>query len=63
MYICWIAFELGFLYFMIVETRNLTLEEISAMFDGTDLKEKIQHAVPAAAEVRTDDLVDEKASA
>lgn len=62
-YICWIAFELGFLYFMIVETRNLTLEEISAMFDGTDLKEKIQHAVPAAAEVRTDDLVDEKASA
>lgn len=33
-YVCWLAFELIFLYFTIVETRHLSLEETSALFDG-----------------------------
>jgi len=59
-YVCWIAFEFVFLYFMIVETKGLTLEETAALFDGEDLQERI--AVDGPAEVHTDDY-DEKASA
>ncbi|KAF5376001.1 hypothetical protein D9757_008819 [Collybiopsis confluens] len=40
-YCCWIAFEVVFLYFYIVETKNLTLEETAALFDGKDASEKI----------------------
>ena len=33
-YTCWIAFELTFVYFLYVETRGPTLEEIAKIFDG-----------------------------
>ncbi len=33
-YCCWLAFELTFLYFFVIETKNHTLEETSALFDG-----------------------------
>lgn len=33
---CWIAFELVFVYFLYVETRGPTLEEIAKIFDGED---------------------------
>ena len=56
-YCCWIAFELVFCYFFIVETKGLSLEETAALFDGEDA----QRAVTAAHEVRHDE-VDEKAS-
>ena len=38
-YIVWIAFEFGFLFRYIVETRGKTLEETAALFDG----ERPQH--------------------
>jgi len=40
-YCCWIAFEVVFLYFYIVETKNLTLEETAALFDGKDAFKEI----------------------
>jgi len=33
-YTCWIGFELVFVYFLYVETRGPTLEEIAKIFDG-----------------------------
>ncbi|PSR70584.1 hypothetical protein PHLCEN_2v13522 [Hermanssonia centrifuga] len=58
-YCCWLAFELVFLYFFIVETKNLSLEETSALFDGEDATRAMHNAV---TEVRHDDLHDEKGS-
>ncbi|KZT23674.1 hexose transporter [Neolentinus lepideus HHB14362 ss-1] len=43
-YVCWIAFELVFLYFFVVETKNLTLEETAALFDGEHAAKEITHA-------------------
>ncbi|KAI0087344.1 general substrate transporter [Irpex rosettiformis] len=56
-YCCWLAFELVFCYFFIVETKGLSLEETAALFDGEDA----QRAVMATHEVRHDEL-DEKSS-
>ncbi|KAK5223564.1 hypothetical protein LTR72_004950 [Exophiala xenobiotica] len=35
-YTCWIALELVFVYFLYVETRGPTLEEIAKIFDGEE---------------------------
>ncbi|KAI0266089.1 general substrate transporter [Gloeopeniophorella convolvens] len=35
-YCCWLAFELVYLYFFLVETKGLSLEQTSALFDGED---------------------------
>lgn len=35
-YIAWLVFEVTFIYFYLVETRNRTLEETAALFDGDD---------------------------
>lgn len=43
MYVCWLAFEFVFLWFFIVETKNRTLEETAALFDGEDAINKIVH--------------------
>ena len=62
MYCCWLAFETVFLYFFIVETKNRTLEETAALFDGDDLT--VLHAAghnAAVSEVRHEDY-DEKTS-
>jgi len=54
-YCCWLAFEFGFLYFMIVETKNRTLEETAALFDGEDLSKRVMGVLDADAdEVRHD---------
>ncbi|KEF60207.1 uncharacterized protein A1O9_05057 [Exophiala aquamarina CBS 119918] len=37
-YTCWIASELVLVYFLYVETRGPTLEEITKIFDGGDAK-------------------------
>ena len=61
-YCCWLAFETVFLYFFVVETRNRTLEETAALFDGEDLEKlhQVAHQV-VASEVRHEDY-DEKSS-
>jgi len=42
-YCCWLVFEVIFLYFFIIETKNRTLEETAAMFDGDEALEAISH--------------------
>lgn len=36
MYCCWLVLELVLLYFFVIETKNRTLEETSALFDGEE---------------------------
>ncbi|KAH7925088.1 hexose transporter [Leucogyrophana mollusca] len=59
-YVCWLAVEFVFLYFFLVETKNRTLEETAALFDGEDVIEQIA-AKGEGHEVR-EDAVDEKGS-
>ncbi|KAK7018321.1 MFS domain-containing protein [Favolaschia claudopus] len=40
-YCVWLVCECIFLYFYLVETKNHTLEETAAIFDGEDAREKI----------------------
>lgn len=43
-YVCWLSFEAVYLYFFIIETKNRTLEETAALFDGDDALEQITGA-------------------
>jgi len=47
-YVCWLAFEGVFLYFFVIETKNRTLEETAALFDGEEVLNEI--TVQAAAQ-------------
>lgn len=40
-YVVWLVFELVFCYVFVIETKNRTLEETAAMFDGEDATELI----------------------
>ena len=53
MYVCWLAFEFVYLWFFIVETKNRTLEETAALFDGEDAVDRIAHQAETQ-EVRGD---------
>ncbi|KAI0355806.1 hexose transporter [Trametes cingulata] len=35
-YVCWLAFEVCFIWRYLIETKNRTLEETAALFDGED---------------------------
>lgn len=60
MYVCWIAFEFTFCYFFVIETKNRTLEETAALFDGEDAVEQISGHVGGTTGVVRDDSSDEK---
>jgi hypothetical protein len=47
-YIAWIAFEAVFLYRYVIETKNLTLEETAAIFDGEEAEQNVVAAAAAA---------------
>ncbi|KIJ51839.1 hypothetical protein M422DRAFT_244216 [Sphaerobolus stellatus SS14] len=57
-YVFWIAFELVYCYLFVVETKNLTLEETSVLFDGAEGVEK----VTSLAIGRTDDTTHRRES-
>ncbi|KAG8216727.1 hexose transporter [Butyriboletus roseoflavus] len=46
-YVCWLACEFVFLWFFIVETKDRTLEETAALFDGEDAINQITHRAAA----------------
>ncbi|KAI1783134.1 general substrate transporter, partial [Ganoderma leucocontextum] len=44
-YACWLVFEIGFIWCFLIETKNRTLEETAALFDGNDNADMLaQHA-------------------
>ncbi|KAI0762183.1 general substrate transporter [Trametes elegans] len=48
-YVCWLAFEIGFIWKFLIETKNRTLEETAALFDGEDTAEHLaEHAAANA---------------
>jgi len=52
-YVCWLACEFVFLWFFVVETKNRTLEETAALFDGEDAIDQITRKA-AAGDARGD---------
>lgn len=62
-YICWILFEGVYLYFFVIETKNLTLEETAALFDGDEATKNVTRATHALTDdVKSDSRTsDEKA--
>lgn len=60
-YCCWLCFELVFVYFFVIETKNRTLEETAALFDGDSATAQIAATAAQQAGV-THDVKDEKSS-
>ncbi|KDQ55565.1 hypothetical protein JAAARDRAFT_48515 [Jaapia argillacea MUCL 33604] len=50
-YVCWLTFEAVFVYFYVVETKGLTLEETAAIFDGDDTVAQLAGKAAEAAGV------------
>ncbi|KAJ7158744.1 general substrate transporter [Mycena filopes] len=48
-YLAWLAIELAFIYFYIVETKGRTLEETAILFDGAGRQEDLAHMGGEAA--------------
>ncbi|KAI0744334.1 general substrate transporter [Daedaleopsis nitida] len=42
-YVVWLLFEVGFIWRYLIETKNRTLEETAALFDGEDTVERLAH--------------------
>ncbi|GJJ08027.1 hypothetical protein Clacol_002234 [Clathrus columnatus] len=51
-YIAWLVFEVTFIYFYLIETKNRTLEETSALFDGDDTVVALSNQAAEKAEIR-----------
>ena len=59
-YCCWLAFELFFCYMFIIETKGLSLEETSALFDGENAIDQIHaRGRPAGDEKDTKEFISE----
>ncbi|KAJ7185220.1 hexose transporter [Mycena filopes] len=59
-YCVWLLFEGVFLYIYVIETKNRTLEETAAIFDGEDATDQIVGTAATQAGVTHDLGVDEK---
>lgn len=57
-YDVWIAFELVVVYFLFIETKGSSLEEISLKIDGMEMKDKLNESVADATQ--TTIPIDEK---
>jgi sugar porter (SP) family MFS transporter len=54
-YCCWLLFEAVFLYFYVIETKNRSLEETAALFDGEDATDQIANIAHAKVDEPHDD--------
>ncbi|KAJ7136703.1 general substrate transporter [Mycena epipterygia] len=59
-YCVWLVFEGVFLYFFVIETKNRTLEETAAIFDGVEATDQIVTSAAVQAGVTHDLGTDEK---
>ena len=50
-YCVWILVEIATVYVFFPETQNRTLEELSFMFEGKELQDKVQHNVEKQLEL------------
>src|ERR1700742_4790283 len=63
-YVVWILFEFVYCYLFVIETKNRTLEETAALFDGEEATSNLAHtaARSAGVEAETASSTDEKTS-
>ncbi|KZP23010.1 hypothetical protein FIBSPDRAFT_1043163 [Athelia psychrophila] len=62
-YVVWLAFECGFIYFNIVETKNLSLKKTAALFDSFEAVERLEQVAHVArGKHKVEEDVDEKGS-
>ncbi|KAG2059568.1 hexose transporter [Suillus hirtellus] len=59
-YVCWLAVEFVFLWFFLIETKNRTLEETAALFDGEDVLEQIANKAEVQHEVYEDGSLEKR---
>lgn len=55
-YCIWILVEIATVYFIFPETHNRTLEELSFMFEGKEIQDKVQHNVDKQLELNVDNV-------
>ena len=53
-YCVWILVEIATVYLLFPETHNRTLEELSFMFEGKEVQDRVQHNVDKVLEVELD---------
>lgn len=51
-YCIWILVEIAVVYLMFPETHNRTLEELSFMFEGRDVQDKVQNNIDKQMELQ-----------
>ncbi|KAF8902994.1 hexose transporter [Mucidula mucida] len=61
-YVVWLFCECVFLFFFVVETKNLSLEETAALFDGPDAARELQANAHTEAGLSPKEKVSEKHS-
>jgi len=54
-YCVWILVEIATVYFLFPETHNRTLEELSFMFEGKELQDKVQKNVDKALQIELEE--------
>ncbi|EIW78561.1 hexose transporter [Coniophora puteana RWD-64-598 SS2] len=59
-YVCWLAVEAVYLYIFLIETKNRTLEETAALFDGEEKLEQIKHEAEVHERREDNSPADEK---
>ncbi|KAA1472523.1 hexose transporter [Dentipellis sp. KUC8613] len=62
-YIAWLCFELAYVYFTIIETKGLSLEETAALFDGAGKRDEMAANAAVASKVAPPSPINEKDSA
>ncbi|KAH9859167.1 hexose transporter [Lenzites betulinus] len=61
-YVCWLAFEVCFIFRFLIETKNRTLEETAALFDGEDTADHLAEHAAVNAGLSDSQSDQEKAS-
>lgn len=55
-YCVWILVEIATVYFLFPETHNRTLEELSFMFEGREVQDRVQQNVDKVLDVEMDNV-------